>query len=98
MIPVILSYFLAVLGIGGTIGFVAITVVVLYQYHGTRAWSFRWHLRNWRLMRLSAIASLFFLAMAASYGLLHEILALFYLIVALKTGTWWLRCVINQRA
>ena len=72
MVPAILLYLLAALGIAGTIGLITIAIIVLYRYNGTPAWSFRWYWRNWRLMQLSAIASLFFLAMAASYALLHE--------------------------
>lgn len=98
MVPAILLYLLAALGIVGTIGLITIAIIVLYRYNGTPAWSFRWYWRNWRLMQLSAIGSLFFLAMAASYGLLHETWGILYLLVALKTGTWWLHCVINRRA
>jgi len=48
-------------------------------------------------MQLSAIASLFFLAMAASYALLGEVWTWLYLIAAFKTSTWWLRHAISRR-
>lgn len=92
------SYFLSALGISGTLVLTAVTIVVLYRYHDTRIWSFRWYWRNWRLMQLSAIGSLFFLAMAASYSVLHNAWAWLYLIVAIKVGLWWLRCLVSRRA
>ncbi len=98
MYTAVLTTYLGVLGILGTAVLMIFAVRVMWLYRGSRQWSFRWHLRNWRLLQLSAIASFFFLAMAASYGVLGEILALVYLLAALKTGTWWLRCVINRRA
>ena len=94
----VLSISLAILGITGTAALVAATARTIWYYRGTRQWSFRWHVRNWYMMRLSAIACLFFLAMSASYGVLGEVWAWIYLLVAFKTGTWWLRCVINRRA
>lgn len=94
----LLTYFLGALGLAGTLGLIAITITVCYRYRDTRAWSFRWYWRNWRLMQLSAIGSLFFLAMAASYGVLHNAWAWLYLIVAIKLGLWWLRCVVSRRA
>jgi hypothetical protein len=48
------------------------------------------------LKQLAALASLFFLAMAASYMLFLSPWAILYFIVACKTGTWWLRIVITQ--
>jgi hypothetical protein len=93
-----LSISLAIVGITGAAALVAATTRVIWYYRGSRQWSFRWHVRNWQMMRLSAIACLFFLAMAASYGVLGEVWAWIYLLIALKTGTWWLRCVINRRA
>lgn len=94
----ILSICLLVLGILGTLALVASTALVMWYYRRTRVWSFRWHLRNWRLMQLSAIASLFFLAMAASYGILGEVWTWIYLIAAFKAASWWLRCAISARA
>jgi hypothetical protein len=94
----ILSLCLGALGIIGTAILATSAGLVMWHYRGTRIWGFRWQWRNWRLMQLSAIATLFFLAMTASYGILGEPWAWLYLIVACKTGTWWLRCVISRRA
>ena len=94
----ILSLCLGALGIIGTAILATSACLVMWHYRGTRLWSFRWQWRNWRLMQLSAIATLFFLAMTASYGILGEPWAWLYLIVACKTGTWWLRCIISRRA
>ena len=94
----VLSISLAIMGITGTAALVAATARIVWYYRDSRQWSFRWHVRNWYMMRLSALACLFFLAMAASYGVLGEVWAWVYLLVALKTGTWWMRCVINRRA
>ncbi|MFL5665490.1 MAG: hypothetical protein ACJ8BW_29715 [Ktedonobacteraceae bacterium] len=94
----ILSLCLGILGITGTLSLVAIAFILLWYYRGTRFWSFRWHYRNWRLRQLSAIACFFFLAMAASYGVLGQVWAWIYLIAAFKAGSWWLRCVISRRA
>ncbi len=41
----ILSLFLGVLGIIGTATLVTIAGIVMWQYRGTRLWSFRWQLR-----------------------------------------------------
>jgi hypothetical protein len=94
----ILSLCLAIIGIIGTLSLMATAFILLWFYRGTRFWSFRWHWRNWRLMQLSAIACFFFLAMAASYGVLGQVWAWIYLIAAFKAGSWWLRCVISRRA
>jgi len=94
----ILSLLLSALGIVGTATLVTIAGIVMWQYRGTRLWSFRWHWRNWRLMQLSAVACLFFLAMAASYGVLGEVWTWIYLIAAFKTASWWLRCTLSRRA
>ena len=98
MYVAILSISLGVLSVLGTTALVIATARAMWLYRGSRQWSFRWHLRNWRMMQLSAVASLFFFAMCASYGVLGDVWAWVYLLVALKTGTWWLRCVINRRA
>ncbi|MFL5625598.1 MAG: hypothetical protein ACJ788_08380 [Ktedonobacteraceae bacterium] len=94
----ILMFCLSILGIIGIGALVTTGVLLLWYYRGTSFWSFRWHLRTWRLMQLSAIACLFFLAMAASYAVLGQVWAWLYLIAAFKAGTWWLRCVISRRA
>ncbi len=95
------SIFSLILGILGAIGIVTLltlTGMTFYCYRGNRMGSFRWHSRNVRLKQLSALACLFFLAMAASYGVLHDVWAILYIIFAFKTGTWWLRCAMSQRA
>jgi hypothetical protein len=96
MVTQILSFYLNGLGIIGTIALVAAAALVIWRYRDSRVQSFRWRLRNWRLMQLSAIACLFYLAMAASYGVLQEAWAWLYLIVAFKTGTWWLRYTLSR--
>lgn len=93
-----LSLCLGVLGIMGTTILVISACMVMWHYRGTRIWSFRWQWRNWRLMQISAIATLFFLAMTASYGILGEPWTWLYLIIACKTATWWLRYLISRRA
>jgi hypothetical protein len=92
-----LSPYLDGLGISGTIMILIATAIVVWRYRDSRMQGFRWRLRNWRLMQLSAIACLFFLAMAASYGVLQEAWGWLYLIVAFKVGTWWLRYSISRR-
>src|SRR5437660_4815598 len=93
----ILSIFLAILGALGTSALVILTCFVIWHYRGVRIWSFRWHWRTHHLMQLSAVASLFFLAMAASYALLGEVWTWLYFIAAFKTSTWWIRHIINRR-
>ncbi len=95
------SIFSLALGVLGTVGIIALltlTGIILYFYRGSRMGSFRWHLRNTRLKQLSALSCMFFFAMAASYGVIHEAWAILYIIFAFKTGTWWLRCAVSQRA
>ena|SRR5436853_561628 len=93
-----LLLFFGAFGILGTITLLTATGWVIWLYRDARRRSFRWHLRKWRLKQLSALACLFFLAMAASYGVLHETWGWFYLMGAFETGLWWLRAVIGQRA
>jgi len=98
MATTILSLCLGALGIIGTAVFVTSTGMVMWHFREARIWSFRWQWRNWRLLQISAIATFFFMAMTASYGILDQPWAWLYLIIACKTGTWWLRCAINRRA
>lgn len=89
------------LGIVGTIGiFILLALIgtVFWYFWGSSTGSFRWHIRNLYLKQIAALASMFCIAMAASYGLLSEAWAWLYLIAAFKTGTWWLRLVLAQRA
>ncbi len=94
----LLSPYLAGLGIFGTAVLLLATALVTWYYRDSRIQSYNWHLRNWRLKQLSAIACLFFLAMAASYWVIQEAWGWIYLLVAFKTGTWWFRRAINRRA
>ena len=87
----LISFFLLCLGISGTITLVVTTGLVVRRYGASPIQSFNWHLRNWRLKQLAAIACLFFLAMAASYWVLQDAWGWIYLLLAFKTGTWWLR-------
>ncbi|MBV9259216.1 MAG: hypothetical protein JO215_14470 [Ktedonobacteraceae bacterium] len=93
-----LSISLGIIGPLGLLTFLIMAGVVARHYWGSRTGSLRWHIRNLRLKQISAIASLFCLAMASSYGIIQEAWALIYLIIAFKTGTWWLRIAINQRS
>lgn len=94
----IFSYILAGLGASGIIALLILTCMVLRQYHGSRFGSFRWYWRSLRLKQLSALATMFFFAMAASYGVLHDAWALFYIVIGVKTSTWWFRYSVNMRA
>ena len=93
----ILSFCLDTLGPVGTVTLLIITGVVIWRYRNSPLRSFRRRWRNARLKQLSALACLFFLAMTASYGVLHNVWAFISLIAAFKTGTWWLRLVLSQR-
>jgi len=93
-----LSLYLGIFGIAGTLLLLARAGVILWYVRGNHIGSFRWQLRNLYLKQLSALACLFFVAMAASYGVLQEIWAVLYLVIACKTGSWWLRFSINQRS
>ncbi len=90
-------FVLGVLGLVGILTLLTLTGMVLYTYRECRVGSFRWHLRNIRLKQLSALACMFFIAMTASYGVLHEAWAILYIILAFKTGTWWARYAVSQR-
>jgi hypothetical protein len=94
----IFSYVLACLGVFGIITLLTLACLVLRNYHGSRFGSFRWYWRSLRLKQLSALATMFFVAMAASYGVIHDAWALFYIVIALKTATWWFRYSVNMRA
>ena len=87
----LISFFLLTLGICGTITLVVTTGLVIRRYSDSPIQSFNWRLRNWRLKQLSAIACLFFLAMAASYWVIQDAWGWIYLLAAFKTGMWWLR-------
>ena len=91
-----LSLYLTGLGILGTAALLIATGTVMWLYRDSRISSFQWHLRNWRLKQLSALACLFFLAMAASYWVIGEPLGWVYFLVACKTGTWWFRRAISR--
>lgn len=86
-----LSSYLLGLGIAGTITLLVAMVLVMRHYRDSRIQSFNWNMRNWRLKQLSAVACLFFLAMAASYWVIQDAWGWIYLLVAFKTGTWWFR-------
>ena len=92
----LISYFLLTLGISGTITLVVAAGMVMRYYSDSYIQSFNWRLRNWRLKQLSAVACLFFLAMAASYWVIHDAWGWIYLLGAFKTGTWWLRRVTGR--
>jgi hypothetical protein len=87
----LLSLYLLGLGVFGTVTLVVTTVLVMRRYSNSPLQGFNWRLRNWRLKQLSAVACLFFLAMAASYWVIQDAWGWIYLLVAFKTGTWWVR-------
>ncbi len=89
---------LTIFGLSGTMLLLILTGITLWYYRNSPAYSFRWHWRTFRLKQICAIGCLFFLAMAASYGVLQEAWLFIYLIAAIKCGTWWFRMVISQRA
>lgn len=93
-----LSIGLGILGPLGLLTLLILTGIVTHHYWGCRTGSLRWHTRNLRFKQISAIASFFCLAMAGSYGVIQEVWALIYLLIALKTGTWWIRIAISQRS
>ena len=87
----LIHFFLLGLGISGTITLIVATGLVMRRFSDSPIQSFNWRLRNWRLKQLSAVACLFFLAMAASYWVIQDAWGWIYLLGAFKTGTWWLR-------
>ena len=87
----LISLFLLGLGISGTITLVVAAGLVMRRYSDSPIQSFNWRLRNWRLKQLSAVACLFFLAMAASYWVIQDAWGWIYPLGAFKTGTWWFR-------
>ena len=92
----ILSSYLLGLGISGTVTLVVATGLVMRYYGNSPLQSYNWRLRNWRLKQLSAVACLFFLAMAASYWVIQDAWGWIYLLVAFKTGTWLVRRATNR--
>jgi multisubunit Na+/H+ antiporter MnhB subunit len=87
----LLSTYLLVLGISGFVMLVVTTALVMRHYGRSPIQSHNWRLRNWRLKQLTAVACLFFLAMAASYWVIQDAWGWIYLLVAFKAGTWWFR-------
>ncbi len=92
----LLSFYLLGLGICGTVMLVVATGLVMRRYGNCPTQSYNWRLRNWRLKQLSAVACLFFLAMAASYWVIQDAWGWIYLLIAFKTGTWWVRGVTSR--
>ena len=90
------SPYLGALGLLGTIILLAAAAMVMWRYRASHINGFQWHLRNWRLKQLSAVACLFFLAMSASYWVIQEPWGWIYLLVAFKSGTWWFRRAISR--
>jgi hypothetical protein len=94
----LVSLILGIIGIIGICILLVLTGAVFWYFRGSSTGSFRWHIRNLYLKQITALASLFCLAMAASYGVLFEAWAWLYLIAAFKSGTWWLRLLMAQRS
>lgn len=93
----LLSLVLAIMGIIGIITFIALAALISWRYRGGGMYTFRWHWRTIHMRQLLVIASLFFLAMAASYGILRDAWGFLYVMAAVKTGTWWVRLAVSQR-
>ncbi|GHO50032.1 hypothetical protein [Ktedonospora formicarum] len=85
---------LALLGPAGMIVLLFLAGRVTWSFRDCPSGSFRWHMRTLHLKQIAAIASLFCLAMAASYALLGEMWSILYLLFALKASTFWLRLVL----
>jgi hypothetical protein len=94
----ILAMCLTLFGMLGLLLLSVISLHIFWLYRSCQMGTFRWHIRNHYLKQVAAIACLFCVAMAASYGILMEAWALLYLIIGVKIGTWWLRLTIDQRA
>ncbi len=92
----LISFCLLILGISGTLALIMAAGLVFRRYGTSSIQNFNWHLRNWRLKQLSAIACLFFLAMAASYWVLQDAWGWIYLLFAFKSGQWWFRYAIKR--
>lgn len=92
----LLSLVLAIVGIIGIITFIILAAFISWRYRGGGMYTFRWHWRNTHMRQLLVIASLFFLAMAASYGILRDAWGFLYFMAAVKTGTWWFRLAVTQ--
>ncbi len=87
----LISFFLLGLGISGTVMLLVATGQVMRHYGANSIQSFNWRLRNWRLKQLTAVACLFYLAMAASCWVIQDAWGWIFLLAAFKTGIWWLR-------
>jgi hypothetical protein len=94
----LLAIFLTLFGMLGLLLLSVIALYIFWLYRSSHMGTFRWHIRNHYLKQVAAIACLFCLAMAASYGILLEAWALLYIIIGVKIGTWWLRLTMDQRA
>ena len=91
-----ISPYLGALGLLGTSTLLVVTALVLWRYRAGRINGFQWQMRNWRLKQVAAIASLFFLAMSASYWVIQEPWGWVYLLVAVKCATWWFRSAFSR--
>ncbi|HVB75477.1 MAG TPA: hypothetical protein VNE38_18175 [Ktedonobacteraceae bacterium] len=90
------SPYLGALGLLGTIILLATAGTVFWRYRDCRVGSFQWRVRDLRLKQVTAVACLFFLAMAASYWVIQEPLGWVYLLVAFTSATWWFRRAISR--
>src|SRR5260370_20863480 len=96
--PHLLSPYLSILGISVAVALLVATGLVLWDYRDSRVQSFNWYLRKWRLKQISAVAYLFFVAMAASSWVLLDASGWVYLLGALKIGTWSFRTALSRTA
>ncbi len=92
----LLGPYLNILGLTGAIILIVITWRIHRYYGRGPGQNFHWQMRNWRFKQISAVASLFFLAIASSYWVLQDPWGWVYLLVAFKTGTNWVWRVMMQ--
>ena len=95
--PHMLAPYLGIFGLAGMLALLIAVGKILWQYRRSPAQSFRWHIRNWHLKRIAAVACLFFLAMAASCAVLSDPWGWGYFVIAARIGVWWARRAISQR-
>lgn len=74
--------------LGAGLALLAALLVFWHYRHGEQA-SLQWYLKNWRLMQVLGITSLYFLALAATCAIFGDHWGWLYLIVAIKAGVWW---------
>ena len=85
------------LALAGTAIALLIATSIVWRYRNSPTRSRLRRRRNWRLMQVCALTSLFYLALAASSLVLKDLWGWLYLMLAIQAGTWWLRRFLTQR-